>query len=284
MRPLLTDDEFRLFREWIAEEYGMCFGPEKRDILRARLEPRRAALGFDTFQQLYFHLKFHPEREGERDLLLPHLTNNESYFFRESAQLELLRSEILPAVKANLETTDRREVRLLSAACAAGEEAYSLAVTARESGVFPSPWRVRVTGLDVDPQVLGRAAEGCYTAHAFRGVPDEVRERYFQADGKRWRIRPNLRGAVDFIRGNLVDARWTAVVPPHDVIFCRNVLIYFDEAAISQVARSLYDALVPGGFLFLGHAESLSRFPTPFRPVRYPGAICYRKDKAEGEN
>ena len=282
IRPPLNDEEFRLFGEWLVEEYGLRFYPDKRDILRARLEPRRVELGFDTFEQLYFHLKFHPEREQERKHLLPHLTNNESYFFRERPQLEMLREEVLPELRDRLRQAGEREIRIMSAGCAAGEEAYTLAIVAQQTGLFTAPWRVRVTGIDLDPRALERAACGEYTNHAFRGVADEVRERYFRRVDDRWTIDPKIRSSVEFHRANLVSRAWVPDLAPQHVVFCRNVLIYFDDDAITRAAASFYDVLAPGGYLFLGHAETLSRIPNRFRTVRRPGAIFYQRPEEEG--
>ena len=158
-RPELSDREYRLFSEWISEEYGLCFGPAKRDILRSRLDTRRSALGLDSFEQLYIHLKFHPEREQEKALLLPHLTNNESYFFRETPQLEALAAEVLPALRESLGAGSRREIRMVSAGCAAGEEPYTLAMVARGSSALGTGWSVRITGVDLDTEALARALE-----------------------------------------------------------------------------------------------------------------------------
>lgn len=277
-RPVLNDREFRLFSEWLSEEYGLCFGPAKRDILRSRLDARRVALGFDSFEQLYIHLKFHPEREQERALLLPHLTNNESYFFRESAQLDALRLEVLPAVREGLEAGQRREIRILSAGCAAGEEPYTLAMVARASSVTVAPWSVRITGVDLDSEVLERARKGEYGANAFRRLDEAERTRHFDATGRAvWRVKPTIRDLVEFGRANLVSDGWWKVLPRQDVVFCRNVLIYFDDASITRAIEGLYQVLVPGGYLFLGHAESLSRIPNRFEPVRRPGVIYYRR-------
>jgi chemotaxis protein methyltransferase CheR len=281
MRPPLNDEEFRLFGEWLAEEYGLQFYPGKRDILRARLEPRRVELGFDTFEQLYFHLKFHPEREQERQQLLPHLTNNESYFFRERPQLEVLRESVLPELRERLRQSGNREIRILSAACAAGEEAYTLAIVAQQTGLFAAAWRVRVTGIDVDPRALERAACGQYTGHAFRGVTEEVRDRYFRRVDDKWTIDPQIQDVVTFQRANLVSRSWVRDLAPQHVVFCRNVLIYFDDEGITRAAAALYDVLAPGGYLFLGHAETLSRVPNRFTTVRRPGAVFYQRPAGE---
>lgn len=277
-RPELSDREYRLFSEWLSEDYGLCFGPTRRDILRSRLEARRVALGFDTFEQLYLHLKFHPEREQERKLLLPHLTNNESYFFREAPQLEALEAEVLPELKRSLEDSSRRELRILSAGCASGEEPYTLAIVARRTAATSGPWSVRVTGVDLDSDALARAENATYGRNAFRRLPDAERAKHFEAAGEeQWKVNPAIRSMVTFAQANLVADGWWRGIPRQDVVFCRNVLIYFDDSSIARAIQGLYECLLPGGYLFLGHAESLSRVPTRLIPVRRPGAIYYRR-------
>ncbi len=285
MRPELTEREYRLFSEWLVERFGLRFGPEKKDILRSRLEPRRAALGFDTFEQLYFHLKFHPDREVELERLTPHLTNNESYFFRERGQLDLLRDEVLENTRRRLEAEGRRELRVLSAGCASGEEAYTLAILVRQSGLYRPPWSSRLLGVDLDPQALQRAECAQYTRNAFRRLEPAVRERYFSAvEEGRWKLDREIREMVGFRRANLSDPAWARALPPQDVVFCRNVLIYFDEESLKRAVEGLYRALIPGGYLFLGHAESLSRVPTPLVAERRPGAIFYRRPEDEHDS
>jgi chemotaxis protein methyltransferase CheR len=284
IRQPLGDDEFRWFSDWLNEEFGLRYGPEKRDILRARLEPRRAELGFDTFEQLYFHLRYSPDRDGERRKLIPHLTNNESYFFRESAQLDVLRDGLLREVRERAGARNRHEVRVMSAGCAAGEEAYTLAMVAEQSRLFAAPWRVRVTGLDLDPDALERAQAGTYGANAFRRIDPAIREEFFSREGDdRWRVVDRVRRHVEFASANLSGKGWVEQHSKQDIIFCRNVLIYFSDDAIRTAAEAFYEALDPGGYLFLGHAETLSRVPTRFETVRQPGAIFYRRPEAEGE-
>lgn len=279
MTPVpLTDEEYRLFREWLAQEFGLWFGPERREILRARLEARRVELGLSSFHQLFFHLKFHPQREAERQRLIPHLTNNESYFFRERKQLELFRDQVLPQLSRQLHRDGRRDLRVLSAGCAAGQEAYTLAMILRGSVHVAAQLRPHVLGVDLDPRALEQAREARYTAHSFRGLEPELRERHFREVGdQQWEVEPRIRGMVAFQAANLADAGWAAGVPQQDVIFCRNVLIYFDAPSIRRAAQGLHDALVPGGYLFLGHAETLSRVPTRLVPERRPGAVFYRR-------
>ncbi len=275
MPPALTDDEYRLFAEWIATEFGLRFGPERREILRARLETRRAELNLPTFERLLFHVRHHPAGHEERLRLLSNLTNNESYFFRERTQLDLLGSEILPEVAAPARRA-ARPVRLLSAGCAAGEEAYTLAILATEA-LRGTGTAISVTGMDLDGAALERAREAIYRHHAFRGVDPSVRERHFREEDGGWRLDPRIRAAARFRQGNLVDPGWSDGVDPQDVVFCRNVMIYFDEAGVRRAVENLYEVVRPGGFLFLGHAETLSRIPTRFVAQRRPGAVFYRR-------
>jgi chemotaxis protein methyltransferase CheR len=278
MRPPLTDGEYRWFSEWLREEFGLVFGPEKRDILRSRLEPRRAELGFDSFEALYFHLKFHPDREQEREKLIPHLTNNESYFFREAPQLDLFTREVLPTLRARKEARNRHDVRILSAGCAAGEEPYTLAMILRETSPFPADWKVRITGVDLDPAALDRARSARYRENAFRRLEESARTRHFEeVDDGEWQLNEALRSTVTFQRVNLTDPDWYRRIGKQDVIFCRNVLIYFGDETTRRVVESFYEALNPGGFLFLGHAETLSRIPSRFEAVRRPGAVIYQR-------
>lgn len=277
MATPFTDDEFRLFSDWLAREYGLRFGPEKREILRARLDPRRSALHLDSFERLLFRVRYHPDREVERNRLLPHLTNNESYFFRETNQLDVLRDELLEPL-ARRARADHRPLRIMSVGCASGEEAYTLSFVARDA--LGNAADVRITGVDVDPEALERARSATYRPHAFRATDDRVRDRYFDSlDDDRWRIRRPFRTAARFQQGNVVAPEWPETVPAQDVVFCRNVLIYFDDDALRRAVDNLYRVVRPGGYLFLGHAESLSRVPTRFAPERRPGAVFYERPK-----
>jgi chemotaxis protein methyltransferase CheR len=276
MGPPLTDDEYRLFSEWLARDVGLWFGPEKREILRARLEPLRSALDLPSFERLLFHVRYHPAREAARFRMLSQLANNESYFFREPRQLAVFRTEVLPALARDAAAAGRRELRILSAGSAGGEEAYTLAIIAHEvlGGSNPA---VVVTGVDLDATAIERARTGFYRHHAFRGVEDQIRRQYFRQEDESWRLDPRIMAAARFQQGNLVDPAWVDSVPPQDVVFCRNVMIYFDEDGVRRAADNLYGVVRPGGCLFLGHAETLSRVPTRFVAERRPGAMFYRR-------
>jgi chemotaxis protein methyltransferase CheR len=276
MGPPLTDDEYRLFSEWLARDVGLWFGPEKREILRARLEPLRLTLDLPSFERLLFHVRYHPAREAARLRMLSQLTNNESYFFREPRQLALFRTEVLPALARDAAGAGRRVLRMLSAGSAGGEEAYTLAIIAHEvlGGSDPA---VVVTGVDLDAAAIERARQAVYRPYAFRGVDDRIRQRYFRNECEAWRLDSRIVETARFQQGNLVDPAWADSIPPQDVVFCRNVMIYFDEDGVRRAADNLYNVVRPGGCLFLGHAETLSRVPTRFIAERRPGAMFYRR-------
>lgn len=274
MPPAMTDDEFRLISEWLAREYGLRFGPEKREILRARLEPRRADLNLPSYERLLFHVRFHPDRDRERLLLMSELTNNESYFFRERGQLEVLRKEVLPGM-ARPPVAHGRPIHILSAGSAGGEEAYTLAIVAREA--LPPSVPHLVTGVDLDIHAVERARTGSYREHALRGVEPGLRNRYFSLSDSSWRLDDRIAATARFQQGNLVDPGWCGTVPAQDIVFCRNVLIYFDDEGVRRAVDNLYRVIRPGGYLFLGHAETLSRVPTPLVAQRRPGAIFYQR-------
>lgn len=284
-RVPFSDEEYRLFSEWLGVEFGIWFGPEKREILRARLEPRRAELGLATYRDLFFHLKFHPHRDEEKERLIPLLTNNESFFLRERHQLDFLRDEVIPDLLGRLVAEGARELRILSVGCAAGQEPYSLALIARDCGLPNRKLGLSVTGIDLDPVALERAQRGRFTRNSFRGFPDELRDRYFsESDDGEWEIDPKLRETVAFRRGNIAEPGWARRLPQHHVVFCRNVLIYFTPEAIRIAAQGLHQSLLPGGYLFLGHAETLRRIPTPLVPERRIGVVYYRRAADEPES
>lgn len=280
MPATFNDSEYQRFHDWLRSEFGLIFGPEKRDILRSRLEPVRVELGADSFEELFFHVKFHPSRNSIRDTLISSVTNNESYFFREPAQLQLLTDDVLPEVVATAKDQKRHTVRILSAGCAGGEEPYTLAIVLRTAGRIPTGISTEIRGIDVDNRALERARAAQYTSNAFRRIDPAIQERFFaQCAEGRWQLDDRVRKMVTFSQANLASSAWTATMPKQDVIFCRNVLIYFDKDGMQAVIERFYEALNPGGFLFLGHSESLSRIPTRFESVRRPGALLYQKPK-----
>jgi chemotaxis protein methyltransferase CheR len=273
----LSDEEFRLLRDFIHERFGLYFDASQRASLRARLAPRLALLGLLSFEAYYRYLRFAPEREEEEQRMVSHLTNNETYFFREQPQLNLFASHVLRSLKERKSQEGDRRLQLLSAGCSTGEEALTLAMILFDSGQFFWGWDTRVTGLDVDGAALDKARRGLYHQNSLRAVTPPLFERHFVRDGAGVRVKEPIRKTVTFRQGNLLDPASYRGLPPLDSVFCRNVLIYFSDAAVQRAVSLFHEILAPGGYLFLGHAESLARVTSAFLPIRFQGAIAYQK-------
>ena len=276
----LTEEEFRLLREFIHERYGLFFDEGQRSSLRSRLEGRLAGLGLRSFEDYYHYLRFGPQRAEELDRMISHLTNNETYFFRESPQLQVFSDPILKALKERKTRTGDRALRILSAGCSTGEEAHTLAMIVHDSGQFFWNWDVQVFGLDVDAAAVEKARRAVYFHNSFRSVSPAVMERHFVRQGTGEQVKEGIRKLAHFRQGNLMEPASYEGMAPLDAVFCRNVLIYFSDASTLKVVRLFHEALAPGGYLFLGHAESLSRITDLFTPIRFQGAIVYQKAEA----
>jgi chemotaxis protein methyltransferase CheR len=274
----LSEEEFRLLRDLIHERFGLYFEDNQRVSLRSRLAGRLASLDLMNFEDYYHYLRFGPQRTEELQRMVSHLTNNETYFYRESPQLQVFAEHVLRSIKERkVAGAGQRTLRILSAGCSTGEEAHTLAMLVYDSGQFFWNWDVQVIGLDVDPQALEKARRGLYFHNSFRSLSPAQLDRHFVRQGAGASVKDAVRRMVTLRHGNLVEPASFDGLAPLDVIFCRNVLIYFSDAMILKVARTFHDLLTPGGYLFLGHAESLSRITDLFTAVRFQGAMVYQK-------
>jgi chemotaxis protein methyltransferase CheR len=276
----LSEEEFRLLRDFVHERFGLYFDEAQRSSLRSRLAPRLALLGLLSFEDYYRYLRFAPERAEEQQRMVSHLTNNETYFFREQPQLNVFASHVLREIKERRSRSGERRVHVLSAGCSTGEEPFTLAMILFDSGQFFWGWDVKVTGLDVDEAALEKARRGLYHQNSLRTVTAPMLERHFLHEGPAVRPRDSVRKTVEFRAGNLLDPASYDGLSSLDAIFCRNVLIYFSDAAVQRAVSLFHERLAPGGYLFLGHAESLARVASAFRPIRFQGAIVYQKPEA----
>jgi len=274
----LSEEEFRLLRDFIHERFGLFFEDAQRASLRTRLAGRLATLDLVSFEDYYHYLRFGPQRTEELQRMVSHLTNNETYFYREGPQLQVFADTVLGQIKDAKSAGTDRTIRVLSAGCSTGEEAYTLAMILYDSGQFFWNWDVQVFGLDVDQVALEKARRALYHHNSFRGVSPAVKERHFvTVPGGASQVKEPIRRMVRFRAGNIVEGSSYDGLPAFDVVFCRNVLIYFSDAMILKVVRLFHERLLPGGHLFLGHAESLSRITDLFTPIRFQGAMVYRK-------
>jgi chemotaxis protein methyltransferase CheR len=272
--PRLTEDEFRLLREVVEDHCGIWFRDDLLYLLERRLTPRLEVLGLGSFSAYHRYLRFDPSRHTELESAVDLLTTNETYFWREPQQLRAFEREILPLLATSLEP--ERRLRILSAGCSTGEEAYTVASILRDSGRFTG-WQLEVIGVDISRRVVDAARVGAYRDHAFRSAESERMRRWFRFRGGRWLVEDEIRRLVRFEQANLVDPRGLAGLGKVDVVFCRNVMIYFDVPARQRVLRGFHRALREGGFLLLGHAESLLNASADFELFHLEEELVYRK-------
>lgn len=275
---VLSEEEFRLLRDFIHEKFGIYFDDGDGPLLRSRLLGRLTSLDLVSFEDYYHYLRFGPDRSDELARMITHLTNNETYFFREAGQLTAFSDNVLRLIKDRKTKRGDRRIRILSAGCSTGEEVHTLAMILHETGQFFWNWDVQVVGLDVDHVALEKAKRAVYHHNSFRSTSPEIVERHFIKQGNgALQVKDSVRKFVRFTQGNILDSSSYEPFRPVDVVVCRNVLIYFSDQATLRAVRMFHDALVPGGYLLLGHAESLSRISDMFVPIRFKGAMIYQK-------
>lgn len=276
----MSEEEFRLLRDLVQAHCGIVFRDETRYLLERRLAPRLQALGLGSFAEYHRFLRYDPGREVELDEAIDLLTTNETYFYREPHQLAALTREILPELATTLAA--RRQLRILSAGCSTGEEAYTLAVIVREARLFEG-WDVQIIGADISRRCLSAARASAYGEHAFRAPEAAPMRRWFQLRGGKWVVDESLRRMVRFTRENLLDPRALASLPQVDVLLCRNVMIYFDLEARRRVLARFHERLREGGWLLLGHSESLLNVTADFELVHLRSDLVYRKPARAAE-
>ncbi len=272
----LPDDIFRLLRDFIHGYCGIYFDDGSKFLLERRLSRRLEQHGLKNFEEYYHLLKYDRKREAELVVLVDNLTTNETYFFRESPQLRAFSDEILPELRRSL--TDRKVLRIWSAGCSTGEEPYTIAILLLESGDWWRDWQVEILGSDINQRVLHTARKGVYKKSAHRATSPEMLAKYFVQDEKNdYRIIDRVKELVSFSSVNLLDPHKTSLINNMDVIFCRNVIIYFDREAKKKVIESFYQKLREGGYLLLGHSESLINISNAFMLRTLKNDMVYQK-------
>ncbi|GAA2621958.1 CheR family methyltransferase [Paractinoplanes durhamensis] len=275
----LAKAEFEKIREYFYRRTGIQFADSKRYFVDKRIEHCVRAAGFDTFAAWFGAL-----RTGDRPGLLPELisqlTVNETYFLREDYQFDALLNSVLPRVLAARGGPDRiaGPVKILSLPCASGEEPYSIALRLLEEWPHIDTVDVEIHGADIDGEVLERARHASYGERSLQRVPAPWLARHFSPVGAgRYQIDDGIREALTLRQVNVCDTAAMRSFRDFDVVFCRNVLIYFDDLSSRRAAENLYGAMRPGAYLFLGHSESMSRISPIFTPTRLPEGIVYQR-------
>lgn len=272
----LPDDIFRLLRDFVHDYCGLYFDDSSKFLLERRLSRRLAVHHLRSFEEYYRLLRYDRKREEELVVLIDNLTTNETYFFRETPQLRAFSEEILPELRKT--RAERKCLRIWSAGCSTGEEPYTIAILLHESGDWWRDWQIEIIGSDINQRVLNAARKGVYKKNAHRATPPEMLSRYFTMDEKGdYRISDRVKELVSFSCLNLLDPYKTSLISHMDVIFCRNVIIYFDREAKKKVIESFHDKLRDGGYLLLGHSESLINISNAFALRTLKHDMVYQK-------
>jgi len=277
-KNLISEEEFSLLRDLIHNEFGIFLKGDRRLTLHTKVSHRLSILGLRTYRQYYDYIMSESTKE-ELYVFVSHITNNETYFFRENTQLEVF-SELLQDIKREKQQRNENKLRIVSLASSSGEEAYSLNILVQESGLFLWDWDTKITGIDVDRNAIQKAKEACYSSNSFRSMNGNAAyvDKYFNVEEGRYVLRRSLTKNVEFKLGNILKRNTFEGIGPIDVIFCRNVLIYMSDEAIVKLAGNFHDCLSDTGYLFIGSSESLIQKTNLFVPEYKNGIIVYRKN------
>jgi len=272
----MSEEEFRLIRDLIYSHCGIHFTPESKYLLEKRLSSRLAYHNLTSYKDYYFLLKYDVRKDQEMTGLMDVITTNETYFFRESFQLKAFTDEIIAEIVQAKAKKGDRTLRIWSAGCSTGEEPYTIAMLLLETALC-SGLKIEILGTDISQRVLQQARKGVYGKSSFRATDAEYVERYFEEQDGNYRINEEVRELVTISQLNLFDQSRLALLGRMDVIFCRNVIIYFDQAAKKNVVEAFCQSLYPGGFLLLGHSESLMNISTLFTLRHLKNDMVYQK-------
>ncbi len=270
-----SDEVFKQLTQTIYDRTGLFFNENSKFYLEKRIEIRTASLNLKSLEEYLNYLRYDSDADKEWDTLISLITTNETYFMREERQLACFKSDILPEfVRKNGE----KKLRIWSAGCSSGEEPYSIAILIKESRIIGDD-RIEILATDINSRVLNRAKEGIYSESSFRNVDDTFKAKWFLPyESNKWKIRDEIKSKVTFQKFNLFDTDRYALLGTFDVIFCRNVIIYFDLEAKIKVVERFFDKLIDGGYLLLGHSESLISITEKFKLVHLPNDLVYKKE------
>ena len=274
----ITDSEFERFRDFFYRKTGIRFEDSKRYFVDKRLIERIRETGHDSFRSYFTFMRFQASGE-ELQELINIMTVNETYFFREEYQFECMVEDVLDEVVRR--KGKGSEIRIWSIPSSTGEEPYSIAIYLLEHWSAIEEVDVEIVSSDIDSKVLERCRQGIYSKRSVQHLPGSLLKKYFsRLSNGGYQLCQDLRDSVKFNQVNLSDASQTRAYRGYDLIFCRNLLIYFDDASRRLAAEVFYDTLNPGGFIFLGHSESMSRISSLFKVRKFPKAMAYQKPMA----
>ena len=276
MAYLLSRENFGKMSEYIYRKSGIFLEPEKHyEKLAKYIDARAAAIGAENFRKYFYALRFEDREGAEFQELMNAVTVNETYFFREKEQFEVLVGQILPELHRRRPANE--PLRILSAPCSTGEEPYSMVLHILGEGKLVEERDIEIVGIDIDSTVIAKGREGHYSGRSVHAIPPAVLSRWFRKTSVGYALVDDLIGTVDFQVANIFDRSQMRQLGHFDVIFSRNMLIYFDDASRKEVAMTFYDMLNPEGYVCLGHAEYMSRIVSVFKAKKIASTLIYQK-------
>jgi chemotaxis protein methyltransferase CheR len=271
----VSDEEFAWFQDYFGRKTGIYFEDNKRYFVDRRLAARMQATGHKSCLLYLRFVQFQPS-QSEFQKLVNAMTVNETYFFREEYQLSALVDGVMDDVRTR--KAPGESIRIWSMPCSTGEEPYSIAIYLMEHWPGMAEADVEIVGSDINSTVLEAARDGVFSDYALRSTPPSIVAKYFkQVSDTGHELLPEIRDAITFTQVNLTNPDETRSYRGFDIVFCRNLLIYFDSASRREAVECLYGAMNPGGYIFLGHSESMSRISSLFTISRAADALVYQK-------
>ena len=269
----ITDDEFERIRGFIKQKLGISLSKEKKSLIHSRLASTIHEKGFDDFTQ-YFDFLLRDTAGEELIHFVDKVTTNHTYFMRETDHFDYLRDTVLPFVYENF--SKDKDLRIWCAGCSSGEESYTLEMLILDFFTDkPNKWDTEILATDISTTVLNKAIRGVYPKESLQNLPKHWIHQYFiEYDSEHQQVHEKVKKLITYRKFNLMEEKFP-FKKPFQIIFCRNVMIYFDSATREQLVSKFYNATVKGGFLFIGHSESLNISKTKYKYIK---PAVYRKD------
>jgi chemotaxis protein methyltransferase CheR len=274
----IESSDYIKIRDLIYKNSGMFFPENKKYFLVPKFQKRIEALELSSFMDYYSLLQSPTESKEEWSKLFDEITVNETFFFRDQPQLEAFESHVLiPLIEERKK--QNKTIRIWSAACSTGEEAYTIAIILLANlKLNASRFDIRILASDISNRTLALAKEGVYNARSVQYVPDKYLDKYFTAYDNKFKINDSVKQLVTFTNANLMNKNQYAHLPSQDIIFCRNVLIYFNDTVRREVVKNLHNKLDSSGYLFTGYSESLHNISNDFKIIFFNRSKAYKKD------
>lgn len=276
MAYLLSDVDFQKMAEYIYRKTGIFLEADKHfEKLAKYIDSRAKTINADSFRKYFYILRFEDKSGDEFQALVNAITVNETYFYREKEQFEVVVNRLLPELHAK--RPRHQPLRILSAPSSTGEEPYSIILHILEEARIVEERDIEVVGIDIDSTVIDKAKKGKYSERSIHAIPKPVLSRWFRQRSLGYDLIDDLIGTVDFKVANVFDRAQMRQLGKFDIIFSRNMLIYFDDASRKEVAMTFYDMLNPDGYVLLGHAEYMSRITSVFKAKKIDTTLIYQK-------